>query len=201
MQLGSLVGAMGQATKRGNLDDAYAVYKQAQQEPVVKLPLHSYNALLYLTVGGDGWEALARGGDPHTCAVHNINPSAPITAPPPPPPSAAVAAAAADGNPNASKISDNAAPVQGGGAATGVQAKPTSSLLTTQQRVELAKEVWGHIQAQGLKPDQASYLALARLEGVQGKADQALQVVRETTVQEQHQATLVTFGAVYWQHI
>ena len=60
------------AAKEGALSQAMAFYEDALAHGV-KLPLRVHNTMMYLAVGGDQWEALARGGEPNACAVSGIS--------------------------------------------------------------------------------------------------------------------------------
>jgi hypothetical protein len=107
-----LNAAIGMSAKRNDVRSALDAYEEAEvltaqaavQGQVVEgavlnsgqasggiagcrlpVPLNALNTLMYLVVGGDGWEVLARCGggrggvdglDTHAVAVHNINPAA-----------------------------------------------------------------------------------------------------------------------------
>ncbi|KAJ9533160.1 hypothetical protein QJQ45_018250 [Haematococcus lacustris] len=71
LKMRELIGKIHACAKAADFSGAMQLFEEVQREGIA-LPLHLYNTLLYVALGSDSWEALARGGDPTAHAVANI---------------------------------------------------------------------------------------------------------------------------------
>lgn len=159
----------------------------------------TYNSLLYLAAGGEGWERLARGidegirplppqpvrprfqqkgkgeqqqqqqGEASEAGSSGVQASGATASVSGP---VATAAAAGGGGEVAA-----AADVEGAGAAP-VPAPEQPPMVPCAELMACGEEIWAAMQASRAVPDHGTFLALARMAAIRGDAEQALHWVR-----------------------
>ena len=162
-----LYGEIAMNAKHNRLAGAIDSFKTAMSEGI---PLNSglLNTLLYLAVGGGDWEVYARTGK---------GPDRPSTLQEP-------SLAGEPSSRQGQEPSDATEPSSSSHPPLAPSPPPEKATL-----VSFATTLWEHMQKLGTKPDNGTYLALARLSAIQGDSDSALGWAHECHTQG-HQVSL-----------
>lgn len=166
------------SAKHNDLAAAMGFFESAVSEDLMPIRVSEFNSLMYLAVGGDRWETLARGAEPDVGAVANVRGNAAVAADAP---AVTTSSTAANGGTEAgvgtssgsAATEGGSTDAQGGEAATAAVPEETMSEQRA-RHVAAATRVWGVMQEHSVKPDAGSYLALARMEGIRQEPKAAL---------------------------